>query len=235
MKRQTLIFLIFLFLAGNIILLSSPCVKSGVKVSPAELIITIDDYPKKEIQYKIKVTNPFAWDIRVYSKAIHPYGKKENYTTIPDLSWIKILPVTLNIPANSYKEFEVFINIPEDKKMLHYNENWEVWVVVTPRLTSFSGGGALIQLQLAVRLLIHTPTDTMISWTPLAPYILYPILGIIISLMILSAVFLYVKKKRNIKDDKSAIFFVKKKKESSVEKEKLESKKNNLFPPHYKF
>lgn len=221
MKRQTLIFLLFLFLAGNIILLTSPCVKSGVKVSPAELIITIEDYPEKEIQYKIKVTNPFAWDITAYSKVIHPYDMKENYTTIPDLSWIEILPDTLDIPANSYKEFEVFINIPDNKKMLHYNQSWEVWIVVTPRLSSFSGGGALIQLQLAVRLLIHTPTGTMTSWTLPAPYILYPILGIITCLMVLSAAFFYVNKKRNIKADKSAIFYVKKKKESSVEKEKL--------------
>jgi len=212
-RRLKLLILIFLLVIGNVLLLTSPIVKSGVKVSPAKLIITIDEYPEKEIHYKIKITNPYSQEISADLEVLHPFEIEENYTRIPDLSWVKATSETLDIPANSYKEIEVIVDIPEDKKTLHYNEKWEVWVIVTPKLKSVLGG-MVLQMQLAVKLFIHTPESTKTSWTFPATYVLYSIFGVIISLMILFLTIFYFKKKRNIKPYKAAMFYIKEKKES---------------------
>ncbi|UCD14080.1 MAG: hypothetical protein JSW60_01305 [Thermoplasmatales archaeon] len=211
MRRLILLLFLFLFVAGNILLVATPRVKSGIQVSPAKLYITIEDYPEKEIHYKIKITNPFSREITASAEVIHPYGMEENYTRIPDLSWVKLLPETLDTPAHSYNEIEVLVDIPENKKTLHCNESWETWVVVTPRLRSILGG-TLLQIQLAVKLFIHTPKRTITSGTLPAPYILYPTFGFIICLIALFTTFFYIKKKRNIKADRPAIFYIKKKK-----------------------
>jgi hypothetical protein len=215
-RRLTLFIFLFLLVAGNIFLIASPGVRGGVKVSPAKLFITIEEYPEKEIQYKIKITNPFSQEITAYAEVIHPYEMEENYTRIPDLSWIKLLPETLDIPAHSYNEIEVLVDIPENKKMLHYNESWETWVLVAPRVKSI-WGGSVLQVQLAVKLFIHTPKGTMKSWALPAPYILYPTIGVIICLIAFFTIFFYIKKKRTIKADRAAIFYVKKKDNSNSE------------------
>lgn len=209
MKRTALVLLLFLLIVGNFLLLASPVVKGGVKLSPAKLIITMPEgYPEEEIQYKIKVTNPYSQDIGASSKAINPWDITENYARIPDLSWVKILPENLIIPADSFKEFEVVIDIPESEKMLHYNERWEVWVLTIPKSAAGVKGGAVIQTQLAVRLLIHTP-GTMKQQTPQNPYL---IVGIIIGFILIVAAVFYARKRRNIEADRAAIYYVKKKK-----------------------
>lgn len=208
-KRLTLTFLLFLFVAGNILLLASPCVRSGVSVSPAKLYITIEEYPLKEIHYKVRVTNPFSYDIRASTRVTNPFDLKAGYMRIPDLSWIKILPETLDIPAKSNKEFEVIIDIPEKEKTLHYNESWEAWVIVTPIPLSAGGsGGVVFQVQLAARLFIHTPTGTM-AQTPIGLYLLIGIIGGFVILITFSSI---LKKKRTANIDKTAIFYYKKKK-----------------------
>lgn len=218
MKRLLLTLLLFLFVTGNILLLASPCVKSGVKVSPAKLVITIEDYPEKEINYKVKVTNPYSYDIRVSSRVIHPYDLTENYMRIPDLSWVKFLPETLDVPAKSYKEFEVLIDVPENEKTLHYNESWEVWVFVIPKILSGASGGTAIRVQLGVKLFIHTPTGTMGMQKPQSLYLL---VGIILGLVVVTTVFFIIKKKEAVKADRKAIFYCRNKENSKF--------KNNKF------
>ena len=213
MRRLKLLIIIFLLVAGNIILITSPTVKSGVKVSPAKLIITIEEYPEKEIHYKIKITNPYPEDISTTLEIKHPFEIEENYTRIPDLSWIKVFPESIDIPSDSFKEIEVIVDIPEDKKTLHNNEKWEAWVIVTPRLKSVLGG-MVLQMQLAVKLFIHTPKTKEVSWSLPAPYIIYPVFGAILCVIALFLTIFYFKKKRNIKPDRAAIFYVKKKKEN---------------------
>ena len=210
MKRTALVLLLFLFIVGNFLLLASPVVNGGVKLSPAKLIITMPEgYPEEEIQYKIKVTNPYSQDIEASSKAINPWDITENYARIPDLSWVKILPEKLTIPADSFKEFEVVIDIPESEKMPHYNESWEVWVLVIPKGPADRvKGGAVIQTQLAARLFIHTP-GTMKKQTPQNN--LYLIVGIIIGFILIVAAVFYARKRRNIEADRAAIYYVKKK------------------------
>lgn len=216
MRRLKLLILIFLLVAGNILLITSPIVKSGVKVSPAKLIITIEEYPDKEIQYKIKITNPYPQDITTSLEIKHPFEIKENYTRIPDLSWIKVIPESLDIPSDSSKEIEVIVDIPEDKKMLYNNEKWEAWVIVTPRIKSIFGG-MVLQMQLAVKLFIHTPKSTVTSWNLPAPYIIYPVFGAILFVIALFLTIFYLNKKRNIKPNKANIFYIKKKKDGDSE------------------
>ncbi len=213
MRRLKSLILIFLLVAGNILLITSPTVKSGIKVSPAKLIITIEEYPEKEIQYKIKITNPYPQDITASLGLNHPFEIEENYTRIPDLSWIKVFPESLDIPSNSFKEVEVIVDIPEDKKTLHNNEKWEAWVIITPRLKSVLGG-MVLQMQLAVKLFIHTPKTKEVSWSLPTPYIIYPVFGAILCVILLFFTIFYFKKKSNIKPDRAAIFYVKKKKEN---------------------
>lgn len=212
-RRLKSLVIIFLLVTVNILLITSPIVKSGVKVSPAKLIITIEEYPEKEIQYKIKITNPYSQEITASLEVKHPYEIEENYSQIPDLSWVKVYPESLVIPSDSYEEIEVIVDIPEDKKTIHNNEKWEAWVIVTPRLKSVLGGMAL-QMQLAVKLFIHTPESKMTSWSLPAPYIFYPILGAILFLTALFLTIFLIKKKRNINPNKAAIFYIKKKKEN---------------------
>jgi len=199
-KRLILIFLLILFVAGNIFLCVSPCVKGDVKASPAKLTITIDDYPEKEIHYKIKVTNPYSYDLKTTARAIHPWDLTDNYMRIPDLSWIKTLPETFDIPAKSYKEFEVILDIPKNEKILHYNESWEAWILIIPnrQIGIMDGTGVAMQIQLAVRLFIHTPTDTMETQTPLGLYLLIGIIGGFVMLVVSSI----LKKKRTVNVDK---------------------------------
>jgi len=215
-KRLTLTFLLFLFVVGNILLLASPCVRSGYSVSPAKLFITIEDYPLKEIHYKFEVGNPYSYDVRASTRVVNPFRLDENYTRIPDLSWIKIIPETLDISRKSCKEFEVIIDIPEKEKTLHYNESWEAWVIVTPRpLSGEKSAGVLIQVQLAVKLFIHTPTGTMGTQAPLGLYLLIGIIGGFVILITFSSI---IKKKRTENLDRAAIFYVKKKENDTHKK-----------------
>jgi hypothetical protein len=211
-KRLTLSFILILYIAGNIILLASPCVKSGVKVSPAELIITIEEFPEKEIQYKIKIANPYATNVHATVEAKHPYNLSENYTNIPDLTWVKILPDTINVPPKSSKEFEILIDIPENEKTIHNNKSWETWIIVTPKIITGTKSSVVIQVQLGVKLFINTPTGTEKSRTLPPAYILYPMLGVIVGFIVFYAAYFHIKNKKNIKANENAIFYFKKNK-----------------------
>ncbi len=213
MKRLITIFILFLLIAGNILLFASPLAKAGVSVSPGKLVIKMPEgYPKREIQYKIKVTNPYSKDIHASSRVIHPFELTEGFTRIPDKSWVQIIPETLDIPANSFKEFEVVINIPESEKTLHYNESWEVWALILPKRHGTTGG-AVIQIQLAVKLLVHTPTGEMTVQRSQEDT--YLILGIIIGLIVLTTAYFYTRKKRNARVNRKAVYYVKKRKKIS--------------------
>jgi len=212
-KRLKIIFLLFFFVAGNTLLFTSPEVKAGVKASPAKLVITMPDgYPDEEIQYKIKITNPYSEDMNVKSKIINPFDLTTNFTNVPDLSWITISPENLHVPPNSYRELEVTIVIPEGEKNKHYNKHWEAWTYMTPKVLG-SETTVTFQTQLAVRLYIHTPSGTATSKTTSAPPNFYIMLGIIIGSLVIVAISIYLKKKKNIKYNQTAMFYVKKSKD----------------------
>ena len=211
MKRLKIIFLLFFFVAGTIFLFISPAVQAGIKASPAKLVITMPEgYPEGEIQYKIKVTNPCSYDIKVSSKVSNPFEITADFTTVPDLSWISVFPESLDIPAKSSKEVEVIIDMPESEKNQQYNKNWEVWVIVQP--VGFSEvGGMVIQTQVAVKLFIHTPTGTATPQTPQVPPPFYIAVGIILGLVLIFVTFSYFKKKKDVQVNRAAMFYVKKK------------------------
>lgn len=213
MKRKTSAFILIFLFVGNMFIFSTLHARAGVKVEPAKLVIDmLEGYPDSGIHYNIRVTNPFSYDIQATSQVIHPYSLRSNYIRIPDLSWIEVKPEELTIPANSSKEFEMFIDIPDEEKPLHYNEGWEIWVIITPKCYTIVDDdpmGITFQTRLAATVLIHTPPWERKMQIPLNIYfILLPIFVFIALFIVLS----YMKKKRNVKTNRAAIFYIKEKK-----------------------
>ena len=213
MKRKMSAFLLIFLFMGNIFLFSTSHARAGVKLEPAKLVINMPEgYPDSSIHYNIRVTNPFTYDLQATSEVIHPYSLYDNYKRIPDLSWIEIKPKELTIPANSSQEFEMFIDIPDEEKPLHYNESWEIWVLIIPKCFTMVDGnpmGLTFQTRMAAVVLIHTPPWEYKMQAPLTIYfILLPIFVFIALFMVL----LLIKKKRNVKDNRAAMFYIKEKK-----------------------
>jgi len=195
--------------------------RAGVKVEPAKLVVNMSEgYPNSDIHYNIRVTNPYPYDIKVKGEAIHPYGLSKNYKRIPDLSWVEIVPETLVVPANSSKEFEMFINVPGKEKQLHYNESWEVWVLITPKKSSKiegdQGVGTVIHVRSAVKVLISTPPgENKMSF----PHSFYIILIPIVGFIVLFTILLFMKKKKDTQSSKAAIYYIKDKKSKTDSRE----------------
>lgn len=190
MKRITVVFLVFLFLSACFSM-----VASGIQIWPGKLTITMDEgYRGEEIKHPIQVTNPHSYDINVSARIDNPSADKlsEGYSYIPNLSWVKTVPEMLYLPAKTSGEFEVFIEIPESERSLHYNESWETWVILSSSSDPESQGDVNIQIELGVKLFIKTPPSiglTMIQN-------LYILLGVIISIIVTVVTVFYVKKKK---------------------------------------
>jgi hypothetical protein len=215
-RRKTWTLTFLLLLAGNMILFATLDAKAGVKVDPAQVVISMPEgYPEEDVQYKIRVTNPYSFNISVSTRIVHPFEEnfKEGYARIPDLSWVKTVPEEPYIPANSHKEFGLIIDIPDKEKPLHYNESWEVWLIVIPHYPSGGEGqeqvGATLQTQVAVRVLINTPSGEMKQQMPQN---LYFILGIIMGLIAVVIASSYLKKKKRgiYRSSKVSVFYFRK-------------------------
>lgn len=206
------IFLLFFFIIATASLLIFPTVNAGVRVSPAKLVVTMENgYPKDGIQYKINITNPYSENITVSSRVINPFNLTANFTNIPDLSWVKVSSENLDIPAKSSKELVVFVDVPEGEKTRQYNKNWETWIQLTPEVYN-NVGGVAIQIQPTVKLFIHTPTGTATPDMPQFFYQLPAITGIILVLAAIVLVFSYYKKKKSIQVNGEAMYYTKNKK-----------------------
>jgi hypothetical protein len=181
-------------------------VASSVKIWPGKHYITINKWYStgEEVKHpRIQVMNTESYDINVSVSIDNPHVNtlSGGYSQIPDLSWVKVFPEVLYLPGGSSDFVEVFIEIPESEQSLHYNEKWEALVVFTPPIKP--GGGVNVQVELAVKLFIKTPTGEVAR----IPYI-YILLGIIISAIIIYMTQSYVNKKKS----SEAIFYFKKKK-----------------------
>ena len=204
------LFLIFLFLLISLNIFSFPPVSSGgISVWPGKLTITMPEgYTDEEILYEIEVTNNNAYDINVTGEIENPslHRLKENYTFIPDLSWVQITSDIVHIPAKESRFLEAIINIPDSQKPLHYNERWEVWVVVSELIDQSPDAENFIQTELVVKFFINTPSSKEKSQIPQFLYlILISIIGII------TAYILYVNTRgRSISRNKHSIFYFKK-------------------------
>ena len=210
-KKPWLFILILLLILNTILLTSSSHVKAGVKVSPAVLYIEMNEgYPPYTLETSIKVTNPYDTEIQAHAKVIRPWDLREGYIVVPDLSWINVSSEILNIPAQSSNILDISIKIPENEKPLHYNESWEVWIMIIPSLPSGSKGGGIgvnFQTQYMVRILIKTPHDEQKMETP---QILYIFLIGLAGFIVLFFIYFYVRKRR-ILANRAAMFYVKKK------------------------
>ncbi|MGF3585433.1 MAG: hypothetical protein ACQXXD_06945 [Thermoplasmatota archaeon] len=214
-KKRLSIILILITLLNTILLASSPNVKAGVIVSPAELHVEIKkDYPPYTPKTNIKVTNPYDFDIQAHAKAIKPWDLRKNYVVIPDLSWIDIYPETLDIPAHSSNFFNISIKIPENEKPHHYNESWEVWVWIVPNLPRNGIAGQVgidFQVQYNVRILIKTPPSEINMKTSRDLYNFLIIFFIFIGIPILLFIAKKIKNKKIIEANKKAnVFYLKK-------------------------
>ena len=201
MKKITVMFLVFL-----VLFTSFSVVVSGIKIWPGKHYITINKWYSEgeEVDHpRIQVTNTESYGINVSVSIDNPHVNtlSGGYSQIPDLSWVKVVPEVLYLPGGSSDFVEVFIEIPESEQSLHYNEKWEALVVFSPPIKP--DGGVNVQVELAVKLFIKTPTGEVAR----IPYI-YILLGIIISAIIIYMTQSYVKKKKS----SEAIFYFKKKK-----------------------
>jgi len=228
-RRKTWTFTFLLLLVGSMILFATLDARAGVKVDPAQVVISMPEgYPEKDVQYKIRLTNPYPFNISVSTRIVHPFegNYKEGYAKIPDLSWVKTVPEEPYVLANSFKEFELNIDIPDKEKPLHYNESWEVWVIVIPHYPSGEEGqgqiGTTLQTQVAVRVLINTPSG---ETKQQMPQNLYLILGIIMGLMAVVIAFSYLKKKKRgiYRISKAAVFYFRKEDRKHHKNKKHES------------
>jgi hypothetical protein len=214
MKRIKILFLVSLFLLGGILISSSPPVLSGgISIWPGKLTITMHEgYPEEEIQYEIEVNNLNSYDINVSAEIENPpiHRLKENHTFIPDLSWVSTTPEILHIPAHESRFLEVIITIPDEEKPLHYDERWEVWVVVS-EVKDQPSPGTIILIELAVKLFINTPPEKVKQQIPQTLYLIS--LFIIVGLIVAAMFVFYVKKRERITYKKRpAILYFKKKK-----------------------
>ena len=181
-------------------------VVSGIKIWPAKFTIEIPkwyDNTDEDNNPKIQITNVESHDVKVTVKVDNPsiQALSEGYSYIPDLSWIKVVPETITIPAKSSESIEVIIEVPEDEQSKQYNEKWESWVVVSTPIDT--GGGINIQTELAVKLFIKTPIDEEAGIN-----LLLFIFLLFFLIIILYIAFSYSKKKKR----SEAVFYYKKKK-----------------------
>ncbi len=221
MKRRSWIFLFLLLSIAGSFLVYPIDARESISAEPAKLTIEMGDkYPEETVNYNIRVTNTYSYDVEVLAKVINPLGLTKNYIKIPDLSWIDVNPKIINVPAYSSAEFEIIIKVPDEEKPFHYNESWEVWVLVTPHVPSEvddeSSVGTTFRIKYAIKVLISTPNGEKKLQSPQNLYIF---LAGLIGFIVLAAIYFYVKGKRKIESNRAAIFYVKKK-ENGIHKNK---------------
>ena len=206
---RTLFFIsIFLFVSLNIFSFS-PVSSGGLSIWPGKLTITMPDgYTDEEILYEIKVSNNNAYDINVTGEIQNPslHRLNENYTFIPDLSWVQTTPDIVHIPAKESRFLELIINIPDSEKPLHYNERWEVWVVISELINQSQDAGTFIQTELAVKIFINTPSAEEKAQMPLFMYFIFTFFIGLITV----CVFYFKMGKRAIYKNKKVVFYFKK-------------------------
>jgi len=118
-----------------------------------------EGYPTERIRYLIQATNPYTYSVNASARVENPDVQQltTNYSYIPDISWVTVEPKTLYLPANSSSHFEVFLDIPKSEQPNYYNTSWETWVIISSDTPAGDTGGLVFQVELAVKLFIHTP------------------------------------------------------------------------------
>ena len=194
--------IIFLILVFLILSMCFSMITSGIKIWPGKYDININRWPNNNEKVDtptIQVTNTESYDINVSIRVDHPASETitEGYSFIPDLSWVRVIPEKLFIPAGYSDELELFIEVPESEQSSHYNEKWETLVVITPPVKK--GQGINFQTELAVKLFITTPKGEYAQ----IQYIFILLCTLILIIIVLIALNHVRKKKRiSIKNKK---------------------------------
>jgi hypothetical protein len=136
--------------------------QASLQIWPGKLTISMPEgYPTERISYLIEVTNPYTYSVNASARVENPDMQQltTNYSNIPDLSWITVEPETLYLPANTSSTFKVFLDVPKSERSNYYNTSWETWVVISSDKPAGDTGGLVFQVELAVKLFIHTPSQ----------------------------------------------------------------------------
>jgi len=151
----------FVILLVFLLQLLTTQVQAGLQIWPGKLTISMPEgYPTERISYLIEVTNPYTYSVNASARVENPDVQQltTNYSYIPDLSWITVEPETLYLPANTSSTFKVFLDVPKSEQSNYYNTSWETWVVISSDKSAGDTGGLVFQVELAVKLFIHTPS-----------------------------------------------------------------------------
>ena len=155
-------------------------VQASLQIWPGKLTISMaEGYPTERISYQIQVTNPYTYSVNASARVENPAAQQftTNYTYIPDISWVTVEPETLYLPANTSSSFQIFLDVPKSERSSYYNTSWETWVVISSDKPAGDTGGLAFQVELAVKLFIHTPSGEN---APTAG-IFFIVLGVIIA------------------------------------------------------
>lgn len=155
-------------------------VQASLQIWPGKLTISMPEgYPTERISYQIQVTNPYTYSVNASARVENPAAQQltTNYMYIPDLSWVTVEPEILYLPANTSSSFQIFLDVPKSERSSYYNTSWETWVVISSDKPAGDTGGLAFQVELAVKLFIHTPSGQNV---PTAG-IFFIILGVIIA------------------------------------------------------
>ncbi len=150
----------FVILLVFLLQLLTTQVQAGLQIWPGKLTISMPEgYPTERISYLIEVTNPYTYSVNASARVENPDVQQltTNYSYVPDLSWITVEPETLSLPANTSSTFKVFLDVPKSERSNYYNTSWETWVVISSDKPAGDTGGLVFQVELAVKLFIHTP------------------------------------------------------------------------------
>ena len=208
-KTKLTFFILIILLTSVFLVVTSDSVKSEIQLWPAKLEIEISNYPDDEIQYKnISVTNPEKYNVTVTVDVEHPPSHRinENYSYIPDLSWVKVTPKNLDIPPKSTGFFTVHVDIPEKQRSQHYNEKWEVWAIFYEKIDGKNESN--IRVKLASKIRIHAPPGDITQGSPYSTFIILFVMGELFFFLVL---IYFSKNDKKSKDKKTAVYFFRKK------------------------
>ena len=170
----------FIILLVLLLSLLTSQTQASLQIWPGKLTISMPEgYPTERISYQIQVTNPYTYSVNASARVENPTTQQltTNYTYIPDLSWVTVEPETLYLPANTSSSFQIFLDVPKSERSSYYNASWETWVVISADKPVGGSGGLGFQVELAVKLLIHTPLGENAP----AAGIFFIVLGVIIA------------------------------------------------------
>lgn len=218
MKRILFLFIISLFFTGGIIFILCPSVSAGgISIWPPKITVNIGNWNyQQNIHQKIEVNNLNSFDINVTATVANPFSYRitENYINIPELSWIKVVPETIFIPAQRTGYVEVYITIPEDEREKYFNQQWESWVIFSEVKDASEENPSLFLINLATKFFIISPKGESKSNVFVFPFLISILFSIGIGYIIFKIAYSFKKQKYSPKNLKTTMFYFRKKKQT---------------------